>query len=241
MDKLDKLIFYYIFMNPRISKRELARRISIDISTLLYRINKLKHYIEGYYVYVNPTILGYKRAILIHNKENIKNESIRFTCIEGFSISEIYGNEVEKEIEMIDPIFYEKIPEEKYSLSFLDYEIIKLLNDNPLIDESEIAYKLNRKIRTIKRHLNFLLSHGIVRVIPKIDITKLDFLLYSFLSSIKPSKTIFNYPSLSIGFANNLEDIVKLTRFGKISIKSKYEVNNWLSQDQNFQAKLYLK
>lgn len=242
MDTLDKLIFYNIFINPRISKRELAKKLNLSLSSLIYRLNKLQKFIEGYYTYVDPVILGYKKAIVIHNQENISNESVRFKCIEGYIISEIFGEDINKEIEKISPAFYQIIPNRKYSLSKLDYKIIDLLVKNPLISDKEIAIQLGKSLKTVNRHLSFLISNNFVKIVPRIDIAKLDFLLYSIISQTinKQIKHIFKYPPIYIGFAENLEEIVKLSKFGKISIKSEYKVNNWIFNDQKFRTQFYL-
>ncbi|QIW22959.1 winged helix-turn-helix transcriptional regulator [Sulfolobus sp. S-194] len=238
MDALDKLIFYNIFVNPRVSKRELAKKLNLSLSSLKYRLNKLQKFIDGYYTYIDPAILGYKKAIVLHNRENISEESVRFKCIEGYTISEIFGEDINREIEKINPIFYQIIPNRKYSISKLDYKIIDLLVKNPLISEKEIAIKVGKSSKTINRHLRFLVSNNFVKIVPRIDIAKLDFLLYSLISQTinKQIKHIFKYPPIYIGFAENLEEIVKLNKFGKISIKYEYRINNWIFNDQKFRT-----
>lgn len=237
MDDLDKKLILQLFLNPRAGVRELSTRLKASRSTIHYRFKRLirNGVIKGFSLYVNPSSLGFSHSFIIYKGNyTLPNSVINFKCIEGFTISEIFYKDYLSLTE-INPIrvFPVKgaIP---YFLSKFDLSLIKELSKNPF-NVRELAFKLKRSVKSIRRHIDFLERNGIVKVLPIIDLEKIDLLFYAVLSEEPvsvPNEIWRISDNVKIAIASNIEEIKRNTESIKerslIAIKSEYHVNNWI-------------
>lgn len=179
--------------------------------------------------------MGFSRAFIIYKGNyTLPNSVINFKCIEGFTISEIFYKDYLSLTE-INPIRVFPVKEAiSYSLSKFDLSLIKELSKNPF-NVRELAFKLKRSVKSIRRHIDFLERNGIIKVLPIIDLGKIDLLLYAVLSeeSVSVPNEIWRISdNVKIAIASNLEEIKRNTESIKerslITIKSEYYVNNWI-------------
>ncbi|BDB98253.1 winged helix-turn-helix transcriptional regulator [Saccharolobus caldissimus] len=237
MDDLDKRLILQLFLNPRAGVRELSTRLKAPRTTIHYRFKRLikKEVIKGFSLYVSPSLLGFSHAFIIYKGNyTLSNSVINFKCIEGFTISQIFYKDYLSLTE-INPIrvfpVKEVIP---YSPSKFDLSLIKELSKNP-INIRELAFKLKRSVKSIRRHIDFLERNGIIKVLPIIDLGKIDLLFYAVLSEEPvsvPNEIWRISDNVKIAIASNLEEIKRNTESIKerslITIKSEYHVNNWI-------------
>ena len=237
MDDLDKRLILQLFLNPRAGVRELSTRLKAPRTTIHYRFTRLirNEVIKGFSLYVSPSLLGFSHAFIIYKGNyTLPNSVINFKCIEGFTISQIFYKDYLSLTE-INPIrvfpVKEAIP---YSLSKFDLNLIKELSKNP-INIRELAFKLKRSVKSIRRHIDFLERNGMIKVLPIIDLGKIDLLFYAVLSEEPvsvPNEIWRISDNVKIAIASNLEEIKRNTEGIKerslITIKSEYYVNNWI-------------
>ena len=236
MDEVDKLLLINLFLNPRASIRELARRLNRSPSAIEYRLKKLKEsVIKGVKLYVDPSLFGYSQVIVTYKgEEKVENSVLTFKCVEGFTTSQIFYKgklNLPKGVIKVFRVNRERV----YIPSSRDLTIIKELSKNPLIPDAELAKKVGLSTRSLRRKLDFLFRNNFIRVIPILDLGKLDLLVYAVFSERPvslPNELWGISDQVKFGIARNIEEIMKIAENYAVSIKSSYDVNNWIENVQ---------
>ncbi len=115
---------------------------------------------------------------------------------------------------------------ENVELRASDKKLIKLLNRNSRIPTSEIAEKLKTTSSSVVRRINSLKKRGIVqRVYPIIDLKKVGFTEYTYLSRVDPSciKELENFMDL---IEQDSRFIISIKAVGYVNLYYAFLVKN---------------
>ncbi|BFH72134.1 winged helix-turn-helix transcriptional regulator [Sulfurisphaera javensis] len=197
MDSVDKKIILSLFKDGRISQRKIAEEVGLSATSLNYRFNKLLEdkIIKSFSLYVNPNFYGkfVARASFKNSKDfDSKFVNVKVKCLEEENVYEIEGTSVN---DLQDKISYMSKELGEYSMIYIpeqnpqkpsgvDIEIVKTLIKNPRMDIGEIAKEINIPSKTILRRLNALINKNFIRIIPIIDISKSDIIVFGVFSRI---------------------------------------------------------
>jgi len=204
MDVIDKKILFYYLKDGRMSQKDTSDRLNISPQSLNYRLDKLfsTGIIKNFKIYVDDRINGNSVGFAAY-KNNISfndNMFMKFTCLEELIIYGFTGKniiDIKNEINRKcygEPLM-QYIPDNNldYNISSNDKLIINELKKDPKISIRDMASKLNLTYTYIKRKIDFLKENGIIKVIPLIDISKTDIVLFvAFSKKLEKFSNQFN-------------------------------------------------
>ncbi|QIW24661.1 winged helix-turn-helix transcriptional regulator [Sulfolobus sp. S-194] len=197
MDSVDKKILLSLFKDGRISQRKIADEVKLSATSLNYRFNKLieDKIIRSFVLYVNPNFYGkYVGRVSFKNIKDFDSSfvNVKVRCLEETTFYEIEGNSIN---DLQDKISYMRKELGEYDMIYLsqqnpqkpsgvDIEIVKTLIKNPRMEIGEIAKEINIPSKTIIRRLNVLINKNLIKIIPEIDLSKSDIVVFGIFSSI---------------------------------------------------------
>ncbi len=228
MDDIDRKIIFYYLQEARVQQRKISTELNISPQVLKYRFDKLvsSGVIKKFVLHVNPLIYNKKVGFAAFKGSSSYNDHVftEIKCLEELSIYGFYGNSedelsnvIEKASKSLGPAVMRYIPvvDEYISMNKYDDSIIDSLSRNPRKSASEIAQELNLRYHFVKRRINYMLKKGIISIIPVLDLSKTDVVLFGLftmnfkaISKIVEDITLFSVNDLksgiSICFSENL-------------------------------------
>jgi DNA-binding Lrp family transcriptional regulator len=188
MDKLDFFFIKELFMNSRLTYRELAEKHSLSVSAVHKRIKNLEDegVIKAYIA--RPSLIALKslwvmifgiskaRSIDLISKELGNHENVNFVGIAGRKslsistflrdISELQelGNFISKRAQISEPFIgikslaFNAISE---SLSTIDYKILKTLNKDARKPITDIADDVGISSKTVRKRLDRMIENNL--------------------------------------------------------------------------------
>ncbi|BCU67266.1 winged helix-turn-helix domain-containing protein [Sulfolobales archaeon HS-7] len=193
-DAIDKKILFHLLRDGRASQRAIAVKLALAPPVINYRYTKLRenNIIKGFSLKINPNIQGkyYGYIALKNSIEFVDNYAFSVKCLEETNVYEIIADSLDDlkvKISSVTEKFGEPIMtyiprQELRHLSKFDTEIIYILKEQPRIQVSEIAEKMKVSTKTVKRHLNYLESEGMIRVLPIIDLTRAGLIVFALFT-----------------------------------------------------------
>ncbi len=234
MDETDKKILYMLLLDGRAPLAGMAEELGMSVQSLNYRYNKLLNdgVIKKFVLHVSPEYFGKKQSFAAFRTEKYysKNVFSRFHCLEDISIfgfisddhEGLEGTLEEAYRELGIPVMNYTPPEkfESRTLSSTDLNIIEMLKENPRAPVTAIAKRTGRSYSSTKKRIENLRDRRIAAVIPILDLSKTDaviFLLFSDNSArIIPailSSMIFQISDgksgIAVCFADSLQNAKK--------------------------------
>ncbi len=196
MDQVDKKILFNLLRDGRVSQRQIAQNVGISAQALGYRMNKLisDGVIKGYSLIVSPLLDGKVEgfAAFKSDREYQGEVSSITKCLEEITLYGFRGDrveDVERKIaeagkELGEPVMKYIPPTGQVgmNLNSNDYEIIKLLREDPRMSVTDIASKLDLPYMTVKRRMNLLIKNRLIGVVSQIDLSGGNVVIYSIFS-----------------------------------------------------------
>ena len=195
MDEIEKKILLYLFRDPFLSQRNIAKELGLTPPSLTYRIRKLQEdgVFKGYTVLVNPNFYGkYFGFVAFKNYYDYIGEGIffKFKCLEWLNVYGVEGSslpEIEDKIDGMKKVLGE------YSLKYFpkqelitpkpyDLQIVKYFVRNPRAQSSEIAQETGLAQKLVDKRLKLLLEKGIIKLVPIIDLKRTDVVMFSMFT-----------------------------------------------------------
>ncbi|QXJ31042.1 winged helix-turn-helix transcriptional regulator [Saccharolobus shibatae] len=229
MEIVDKRILFYLLKDGRISQRRIASLLNLTPATLNYRFKRLtdSETLKGFKLYINPNFLGkYQLFIVFKNYNDINAEWISFKlkCLEWYNVYGIYASdniELKDKINYItkelgDPVLTYFPVQSLFKPSNLDKKIVDILRADPRVPSSDIAKKLGIKAKVIEKHIKYMRHRGLILIVPDIDLSKTDIVLFSMFSkNIDEISVILQecklwqftdgYAGITVCYADNIE------------------------------------
>lgn len=198
MDLTDKKILIALFKDGRISQRKLAEMMNLSATSLNYRFNKLLSdgVIKGFVLSINPNFYNkYYATVSFKNYKDVDYDfiTVKVKCLEEVNVYQIVGNSVndlKDKIELMgkelgEPnMVYLPTSQTPFKPSGVDIEIIKTLAKNPRAETAEISKETGLPTKTIQRRINALESRNLIKVLPLIDLSKADIVVFGIFSEI---------------------------------------------------------
>ena len=198
MDLTDKKILIALFKDGRISQRKLAEMMNLSATSLNYRFNKLLSdgVIKGFALSINPNFYNkYYATVSFKNYKDVDYDfiTVKVKCLEEVNVYQIVGNSVndlKDKIELMgkelgEPnMVYLPTSQTPFKPSGVDIEIIKTLAKNPRAETAEISKETGLPTKTIQRRINALESRNLIKVLPLIDLSKADIVVFGIFSEI---------------------------------------------------------
>lgn len=196
MDQVDKKILFNLLRDGRVSQRQIAQNVGISAQALGYRMNKLisDGVIKGYSLIVSPLLDGKVEgyAAFKSDKDYHGDVSSITKCLEEITLYGFRGEkieDVERKIaeagkELGEPVMKYIPPAGQVgmNLNSNDYEIVRLLREDPRMSVTDIAAKLDLPYMTVKRRMNLLMKNRLIGVVSQIDLSGGDVVIYSIFS-----------------------------------------------------------
>lgn len=196
MDASDKKILYYLLKDGRTPQRKIASNIGISPQALNYRMAKLIEdgILKRFVLRVHPNFYGKRNgfAAFIGDGKYDGDVVSKFHCLEKINLYEFDGqglDEVESKIDNAVKVLGEPImkyiPQPRNSginMSDLDRSILEILKKDPRIKLSDIAQEIDVPYMTAKRRLDLMKSRGLVSVVPLVDLSRGDIVIFSIFS-----------------------------------------------------------
>ncbi|BCU71447.1 winged helix-turn-helix transcriptional regulator [Stygiolobus caldivivus] len=197
MDGIDKKIILALFKDGRISQRKIAEDVSLSATSLNYRFNKLIEdgIIKSFKVTINPNF--YNKFYAFVSFKNSRDYispfvNVRVRCLEELNVYRIQGdsyNDLTDKIATMSKELGEPqmtyIPEQvPVKPSGVDIEIVKELMRDPRAEPSDIAKNINIPTKTIQRRISALIGKNIINVIPIVDLSKADIVVFGIFSNL---------------------------------------------------------
>ncbi|BDC18002.1 Lrp/AsnC family transcriptional regulator [Acidianus sp. HS-5] len=204
MDQINKKILFYLLKDYRTSQRSIAKMIGISSPAVNYRVDKLiqDKVIKRVSLYVNPNFYGkYHAYVAFKNQKDWDGEYVfKVNCLEETNIYEIEGNsldDLKKRIDdMSENLGYPKMiyvpKQELYVPSNFDLKLVSIIKEEPTLDSMYLADRMKVSSKTIRRHIRYLYSRNFIRLIPEVDLTKLDLIMYAvFTHNVEVGRKFF--------------------------------------------------
>ena len=197
MDASDKKIIYYLLKDGRTPQRKIASSLGISTQALNYRMSKLidEGILRKFVLRVHPNFYGRRNgfAAFIGDCKYDGEVTLKFHCLEKINLYEFDGNgleEVETKIESAMKVLGEPIMKyipparnDNINIGSLDTKILDILRKDPRIKLSDIAQALDVPYMTAKRRLDLMKSKGLASVIPVVDLSKSDIVIFSIFTT----------------------------------------------------------
>ncbi len=196
MEAIDKRIIYYLLKDGRMSQKKIAEELGISPQALNYRLSKLVEngQIKRFALHIAPEFLGRTHGFAAFRTDMDYEENIfsRFKCLEEITIFGFHGNEkmdlnsaMEKAYQKLGkPIMNYTPPpnQEVRNVGETDRNLIEILKNDPRAPISSIAKRLSISNSSAKKRLNHLKDMRIASVIPILDLSKTDAVIYLLFS-----------------------------------------------------------
>lgn len=194
MDEIDKKVLVRLLEDGRASLRRIATEVGISPPVMTYRIKKMREegVIRGFRLYVSPNFYGMYRAYAaFSNRQDYhENISLAFKCLEEVNVYEIYGrtmSELNDNMTKMSEVLGEPVVtytplQVPMKRSEYDRKIVEKLKENPRLTSKEIAESMNIPSKTVNRHIKYLLSKGMIRTLPNIDIPRSGIVIFQIFS-----------------------------------------------------------
>ena len=196
MDASDKKIIYYLLKDGRTPQRKIASSIGISAQALNYRMTKLidDGILKKFVLRVHPNFYGKRNGFAAFIGDGKYNGDVvsKFHCLEKINLYEFDGqgqDEVESKIEnavrvLGEPIMKYIPPQRNPGINVgeLDKNILEILRKDPRIKLSDIAQDLGVPYMTAKRRLDLMKSKGMASVVPLVDLSRGDIVIFSIFS-----------------------------------------------------------
>jgi len=196
MDYIDSKIVFRLFKNPREPLRKIALDIDITPQDMSYRMRRIKDegIVKKFMFHVNPVIYGKTSLYLAFQNNQIYSGSVSsiIKCLEKTVVYGFSGTQEELENRKVDMVNSLGKPVMEYRpgnisksihLSELDMQIINILRKDPLKKSQDISSILDVKSTIIDRRIERLFDGGIVSIIPKLDLSKLNIVILGIFTS----------------------------------------------------------
>jgi len=197
MDGIDKKIIISLFKDGRISQRKIAEDVNLSATSLNYRFNKLIEdgVIRSFKLTVNPNFYNKYYAFVSFKNEKDFNApfiNVKVKCLEELNVYRIQGesyNDLTDKIstmakELGDPKMTYIPAQTPVKPSGVDIEIVKELLKNPRAEPSDLAKVINIPTKTIQRRINALIGKDAIKVIPIVDLSRADIVVFAVFSKI---------------------------------------------------------
>jgi Transcriptional regulators len=228
VDAVDKKILFMLLRDGRASQRSIATSLRLSPPAVNYRIRKLMEdkVIKKFTLYVNPNLVGdYHGFIAFKNYTDYDGEVVSFfKCLEWLNVYELsaksmdeLGEKFNKMSEKLGSPVMTYVPDQdlKPTSSFTK-KILSLIKPDPLVKVSDVAKEMGVSAKTVNRHLGFLKDKGMIKVLPVLDVSKSDSVIFSmftrddsaldkFFSKYTFFKVAGNGHSIHFMFAENQE------------------------------------
>jgi len=194
-------------LDPRISLRQLARRLGVDKDTVNNRMKRLRDtgFILGWMAFANPSLFGVKEARLRFDvpARSAKDDLVRkLRLIPGVTtIATLYGDSInvglfyeneeslKRTTELISRIsnaedmlrFDNAFPVCRMKPSKTDWEIIRSLQRNPRKPYDLVSKEIGLSARTVKRRLEMLVKEKAIVTVAAVDSSAIDGTMVSLL------------------------------------------------------------
>ncbi len=193
MDEIDKKIIFNYLKDGRVSQRDISTKLNISPQALNYRVEKLLSIgiIKGFKTYVDERINNKNIGFAAYKNDIPFNDNIflKITCLEELIVYGFAGKDTINIRNEINKSCYGKplmeyLPENNlnYNISGNDRLIINELKKDPKIAVRDMESELNLTNAYIKRRINFFKENGILNVLPVIDLSKTDIVLFALFS-----------------------------------------------------------
>lgn len=196
MDAEDKKIIYYLLKDGRMPQRKIASSIGISAQALNYRMKKLidDGILKKFVLRVHPNFYGRRNgfAAFIGDGKYDGDVVSKFHCLEKINLYEFDGiglDEVESKIDNAVKVLGEPIMkyipppiDSEITPGNLDKGILEILKKDPRIKLSDIAQELGVPYMTAKRRLDLMKSRGLASVVPLVDLSRGDIVIFSLFS-----------------------------------------------------------
>ncbi len=198
------MIIRLLLKNSRSSYNELAKMLGVSINTIRLRI---KHMLDlnliRYNTIINLDKFGYTLIyLLVKGSNNLSRLSLvgkiimHVRCLGdisviGMAVKSIDVFELIKvllEPSVVTLLFYKEPSPIKISKN--DLEIIRYMLDNPTARIKYIAYKLGISTKTVKRRLDYLITHDLIHFSIIIEPSKLEYINFGLVIMIDDENTI---------------------------------------------------
>ncbi len=250
MDLVDKRIIQILLNDGRIPQKKIADELGISAQALKYRFDKLIQdgVIKKFVLHVTPEFFGKNQGFAAFRTDQDYENDIfsRFKCLEDIAIFGFQGNS-QKDLDDAMKRAYEKLgdPVMRYTppsrgqfirLSDTDVKLIDILRRDPRLSISSIAAELGISGASAKKRIERLREKRIASVIPILDLSKTDAVLFLLFSDnpseIMPvilSSLIFQISDgksgISVCFSDSLANAkMKINNVRKIDEKSEVMV-----------------
>ncbi|WP_158613806.1 winged helix-turn-helix transcriptional regulator [Sulfodiicoccus acidiphilus] len=254
MDSLYYDILRYLMEDGRTPKRRIASMLNVDPSSVEVRFKKMmeEEIIKRFALYVDYSALGLERAFASFKglpEERIKELNgvvAYFTCAEGNTVMEVVARRRDELMETIkvagQPWKVWIQPPSPSPLPSIDKYLLKVLAEDPRAKEFKVAEALKVSARTVRRHLRHLKTKGVMRVIPIVDLRKVQGIMFSvhtkaadevkkvvrarpLWETSKGETVTMNYFVKDVAEVRKVsEQVVKLDPDATVTIKTSYDV-----------------
>ena len=252
MDSLYYEVLKALMIDGRTPKRRIASQIRVDPSSVEVRFRKMIYegVIRRFALYVDSSSLGLERVFAsfkgLPESEVRKVESVvaYFTCAEGNTLLEITGRNRNENMRILkslgEPLKVWVQPPSPNPLPTIDKAILARLSKDPRAKEFELAESLKVSARTIRRHLKHLKSKGIMRIVPILDLSKAQGVMFTVhyrqpeVEKVVPDKPIWQTTKedwkVMNYFVRDLSEVRKVSE-AVMSVDSKASINIETSYD----------
>ena len=193
MDDIDKKILIQILREGKINQRRIALNLGLSPQLVNYKIRKLKkeNIFKGLHLYVHPNYFNFVNGYVAIDGELSSNKVIaRFGCIDGTNLYEVVEEDIPKlekfivEVSKKNNLLAYFIPDQRAIdiHSEITNKIIRLLSRDPNTSSLRISKLLQLPRKAVVRHIRSLVSRGIIKFIPLIDISKSNITLFMVIS-----------------------------------------------------------
>lgn len=196
MDEIDNLILYYLLQDGRMTQRLIARNIGISAQTLNYRITKLAEegVIKNFSVHANSVLYGEITAFAAFQSDNEINSDffMKINCLEKITLYGVVGrNSEELKTKILKMSKELGEPVMTYNPNMINYQpnstsidllIVEQMRKMPKAKLSDIARSLNLPAIRVKRRYNYLVKNKLIKVIPLLDLSKINSVIFAIFS-----------------------------------------------------------
>ncbi|MCI2413713.1 MAG: winged helix-turn-helix transcriptional regulator [Candidatus Aramenus sp.] len=205
MDEINRKILLMLLRDYNTSQRRIAKELNLSPPAVNYRIDRLisEGVIKKVSLYVNPNFYGkYHGYVSFSNVNSWEGEYVsKFTCLEKLTVYEIEGSSLQQLEDTISKM-KEKLGESKmvyvptqfpYKPSTFDVKLVSMLKENPTMDSLELAERMKVSSKTVRRHLRYLQSKGLLRLVPIVDVAKAGIVMFGiFTKSVEVTRKVLS-------------------------------------------------
>lgn len=210
LDELDGKILRSLSRNCRVSYNSLGSEIGMTAKSVKARVKKMQSsgVIDSFIVKVNPMVLGYSKVCIlvlrINNKAADEKHIRRSISLLGdiLNTGHVLGNistfkfavkrEAEEKLELLvdvigqdqliqnQTVVFQNVREQP---TYVDFEIMRCLLDNPRMQISDIAEKISMSSKTVARRLEKMIGNDVLDFTIQINFTAIGGYIVSVVSA----------------------------------------------------------